>query len=142
MEQRDIPRILEIERASFLTPWTEGMFRSQIRFKDHAINIVLVDGGALIGYAAAWIVYDEIHLLSIAVEPEKRRQGLGREMLESLMATGKAGGGERVILEVREGNGAARSFYRAFGFCEVGKRRGYYSDTGEDAVIMECRLVD
>jgi ribosomal-protein-alanine N-acetyltransferase len=142
MEARDIPRILEIERASFITPWTGAMFRMQLKFRDRALNIVLVDDGALVGYAAALIAYDEIHLLSVAVEPVRRRQGLGREIIDAVMAAGRARGSERVILEVREGNTAARSFYRVLGFREIGRRRGYYSDTGEDAILMERLFTD
>ena len=142
MELRDIPRILEIERVSFLTPWTEGMFRSQLRFKDRSINLVAVESEAIAGYAAAWIAYDEIHLLSIAVDPAMRRGGIGSEILRAVIASGGAQGGRSVILEVREGNTAARSFYRKHGFLEIGRRGRYYSDTGEDAILMEHLFVE
>jgi ribosomal-protein-alanine N-acetyltransferase len=142
MEPGDIPRILEIENASFPTPWTEGMFRSQLRFEDRSINLVLTEGGLILGYLAAWLAYDEIHLLSIAVDPGRRRGGLGSEILAAAVAAGKARGAERIILEVREGNVAARSFYLLHGFREVGARRRYYSDTGENAVVMEHVFAD
>ena len=137
MGESDIARVMEIERASFITPWTEGMFRSQLRFKDVAINLVLVEEETIIGYAAAWIAYDEIHLLSIAVVPERRRHGFGDTILDAVMKRGTVRGAARVILEVREGNAAARAFYLTRGFLEIGKRRRYYSDTGEDAIVME-----
>jgi ribosomal-protein-alanine N-acetyltransferase len=137
MGERDISGVMEIERASFRTPWTEGMFRSQLGFGDRSINLVLIEGKALIAYAAAWVAYDEVHLLSIAVVPERRRRGFGSEMLRAVVARGIACGAERVILEVREGNAAARAFYRTHGFAEIGRRRRYYSDTGEDAIVME-----
>ena len=137
MEERDIAPVMEIERASFVTPWTEGMFRSQLRFKDDAINLVLIDQGTIIGYAAAWLAYDEIHLLSIAVAPERRRRGFGDLILDAVMKRGRSRGAERVILEVRDRNTAARTFYLTRGFREIGKRRRYYSDTGEDAIVME-----
>jgi ribosomal-protein-alanine N-acetyltransferase len=137
MDERDIASVMEIECASFLTPWTEGMFRSQLRFEDDAINLVLVEEEAIIGYAAAWLAYDEIHLLSIAVAPERRRRGFGDLILNAVIGRGRARGAERVILEVREGNTAARTFYLTRGFREIGKRRRYYSDTGEDAIVME-----
>ena len=137
MGESDIARVMEIERASFITPWTEGMFRSQLRFKDDAINIVLAEEETIIGYAAAWIAYDEIHLLSIAVVPERRRHGFGDTILNAVMKQGKVRGAARVVLEVREGNAAARTFYLTRGFLEIGKRRRYYSDTGEDAIVME-----
>ncbi len=133
----DIPPVMEIERSSFITPWTEGMFRSQLKFRDHAINLVLVEDGTVAGYAAAWIAYDEIHLLSIAVVPAARRRGLGGGILGAVMERGSARGAARAILEVREGNAAARAFYRMHGFVDIGTRRRYYSDTDEDAIIME-----
>ena len=138
----DIPPVMEIERASFITPWTEGLFRSQLRFRDHAINLVLVEDGTVVGYAAAWIAYDEIHLLSIAVDPAMRRRGLGGEILRAVLERGKTRGAVRVVLEVREGNAAARAFYRMHGFVEIGIRRRYYSDTDEDAIVMEYLLLD
>jgi [ribosomal protein S18]-alanine N-acetyltransferase len=137
MTAGDIPPVMVIERSSFITPWTEGMFRSQLRFRDRAINLVLVENGTVAGYAAAWIAYDEIHLLSIAVAPAARRRGLGGEILGAVLERGKARGAVRAILEVREGNAAARAFYRMHGFIDIGTRRRYYSDTGEDAIIME-----
>lgn len=137
MDERDIPRVMEIERLSFITPWTEGMFRSQLASGDRTINLLLVDGEELIGYAAAWIAYDEIHLLSIAVGPATRRRGFGAEILREVVERGRARGAERVILEVREGNAAARAFYGKHGFVMIGVRRRYYSDTGEDAIVME-----
>lgn len=140
MTADDIAPVMEIERASFVTPWTEGMFRSQIRFRDQTINLVLVSGEAVAGYAAAWVACDELHLLSIAVDPARRRGGLGSAMLRAVMERGSARGAARVMLEVREGNAAARAFYRKHGFVDVGTRRRYYSDTDEDAIIMEYRF--
>lgn len=137
MTAGDMPPVMEIERSCFITPWTEGMFRSQLRFRDQAINLVLVEEGIVVGYAAAWIAYDEIHLLSIAVAPAARRRGLGGEILGAVMDRGRARSADRVILEVREGNAAARAFYRVHGFVDIGMRRRYYSDTDEDAIIME-----
>jgi len=137
MTAGDIPSVMEIERSSFITPWTEGMFRSQLGFADHAINLVLVEDGAVAGYAAAWIAYDELHLLSIAVVPAARRRGVGSEILRALIERGSARGVVRAILEVREGNAAARAFYRRHGFVDIGTRRRYYSDTDEDAIVME-----
>jgi [ribosomal protein S18]-alanine N-acetyltransferase len=140
MRRRDIPAIMEIEQASFITPWTEGMFSSHLKFRDRAINLVLLEGEMIVGYAAAWLAADEIHLLSIAVAPEKRTRGFGDELLRAVMENGRARGGVRVILEVREGNETARRFYRAHDFSEIGRRRAYYSDTGEDAIVMELVL--
>jgi ribosomal-protein-alanine N-acetyltransferase len=140
MREEDIPGVLRVERVSFPTPWTEWMFLSQIKIADISVNLVLVEESGIAGYAVAWVAYDEIHLLSIAVEPEKRRRKYGRAILEEIIARGRAKGGTHVILEVREGNGAAREFYGVMGFREIGRRRGYYIDSGEDAYVMELVL--
>ncbi len=136
MRETDLPGVLEIEHASFPSPWTEWMFRSQLSLDNIALNLVLVSEEEIIGYAANWIVEDEIHLLSIAVMPEKRRQGYGRRILDAVIERGKSKGGCQVILEVREGNEGAQKFYEQYGFHHIGKRRGYYIDTGEDAIVM------
>lgn len=142
MRAGDVPSVMEIENVSFITPWTEGMFASQLGFGDRAINLVLHERESLVGYAAAIVAYDEVHLLSIAVAPARRRLGYGGELLRALLERGKARGAVRVLLEVRDGNASARAFYRTHGFVEIGRRRGYYSDTDEDAIVMECVFVE
>jgi ribosomal-protein-alanine N-acetyltransferase len=140
MREEDIPGILRLEHLSFPTPWTEWMFLSQLKIADLSVNLVLVDGSGVAAYAVAWVVHDEIHLLSIAVTPAKRRRKYGRAILEEVIARGRMRGGTHVILEVREGNEAARDFYRTMGFHKIGRRRRYYIDTGEDAYVMELVL--
>ncbi len=140
MGRSDIRSILVIERDSFPTPWTEWMFESQLGFKGVSINIVLETEAGISGYAIAWVAYDEIHLLSIAVAPEDRRRGYGRALLEGIIERGAARGGSLVVLEVREGNDPARNFYDGMGFKVIGKRRKYYIDTGEDAFVMALPL--
>lgn len=140
MQKADIPAILVLERRSFPTPWTEWMFESHLKFTGVSVNLVLVAGKGVTGYAIAWLAQDEIHLLSIAVGPEHRRLGYGRALLEELIRRGRARGGSLVILEVREGNDPARNFYTNMGFQIIGKRRKYYIDTGEDAFVMALVL--
>ena len=140
MRASDIPSILGIERRSFPTPWTEWMFESQLGFKGVSINIVLEAEDRISGYAIAWVAYDEIHLLSIAVAPEDRRRGYGRALLEEIIERGGTRGGSLVVLEVREGNDPARTFYENMGFRVIGKRKKYYIDTGEDAFVMALQL--
>ena len=140
MQGTDIGAILEIERSSFPTPWTEWMFESNLRFRGISVNLVLEAEGGMAGYAIAWVAQDEIHLLSIAVGPEHRRRGYGRALLEEVIRRGEEKGGTIIVLEVREGNEPARAFYVGMGFSVIGKRRKYYIDTGEDAFVMALKL--
>lgn len=140
MAEADIPDLLEIERASFKAPWSDSMFRSQLNLGEIAINHVLEIDGSLGGYIAAWIAFDEIHILSIAVTPRQRRKGYAKKILEAAIERGRSMGGKRVVLEVRAGNVAARNFYGKFGFKIIGERKRYYSETREDAVVMELDL--
>ncbi|HUV37549.1 MAG TPA: ribosomal protein S18-alanine N-acetyltransferase [Patescibacteria group bacterium] len=137
MAKRDLPRVMEIERASFPTPWTVQMFRQQLLIGDIAVNLVTEAVGKVVGYAVSWLAFDEIHLLSIAVAPSERRRGYAGGLLDEVIRRGVKMGASTVILEVRMGNTAAQEFYAGHGFTVIGTRRRYYADTGEDAIVME-----
>ncbi len=92
--------------------------------------------GPLLGFIGAHLLGDEIYVTNMAVTPDFRRRGLGSALLIECVHLGLKKGARWLTLEVRETNRDAREFYRFFGFRELGLRRGYYSDTGEDAVIM------
>jgi ribosomal-protein-alanine N-acetyltransferase len=85
-------------------------------------------------------VADEVHVTNLAVRPASRGEGVGRLLLGTLLARQRALGARRAFLEVRPGNTEARRLYAGLGFREVGRRRGYYVDTGEDALLLEARL--
>ena len=140
MNEDDLPGVLRLEKVSFPTPWTELMFLAQLGYGDLAVNLVLLDGGEIAGYTTALTVSGEIHLLSIAVLPGRRRRGYGRALLDDVIERGVARGGTRIFLEVREGNAGAIAFYSEAGFRLFGKRKGYYADTGDDALVMELEL--
>lgn len=97
-------------------------------------------GGPLLGYALGWWVIDELELLAVGVLPEARRRGVGRRLLEHVLATTRANGGRRVLLEVARSNTAARRLYESAGFALLDVRRGYYGATGDDALVMERLL--
>jgi len=137
MEEADLPGVLSIERSSFPKPWTEYMFLCQLELGDIAVNLVAMDGGEVTGYAAAWVAADEIHLLSIAVRPERRRKGCAEALLRNVIQRGREKGGRCMILEVRVSNAPAKRFYDKHGFGVIGTRKGYYRETGEDAIVME-----
>ena len=116
MTESDIPRLLDIENSCFPVPWNGAMFISHLGLGDIGINLVLREEGTIMGYAAAWVGAGEIHLLSIAILPEKRGAGLAGRLLDEVIERGKAKGGGRVLLEVRIGNTAARRFTRSTDF--------------------------
>ncbi|MBW1681126.1 MAG: ribosomal protein S18-alanine N-acetyltransferase [Deltaproteobacteria bacterium] len=127
--------ILAIERVSFPTPWSLHAFAEELR-RPVANLWVLVRGGAVAGYVCFWRFDRELHLMNIAVHPGLRGKGLGRHLLDRLMAAARDGGVETVWLEVRPSNTVALAMYRTAGFAEIGRRKAYYRDTREDAIVM------
>jgi ribosomal-protein-alanine N-acetyltransferase len=97
-------------------------------------------GGPPVAFLLAWSVADELHLLELASHPERRRRGFARSLLHALLSYARAEHKRLVLLEVRRSNLAATSLYESFGFETTGVRRGYYSDTGEDALEMRITL--
>lgn len=138
-EEGDLTEILEIEEFSFPTPWSAGLFRSEMA---NPLSRVLVGkkGAAVAGYIVSWRVADEIHIHSIAVRREKRRCGIASRLLSRVIGEGRLEGARLVTLEVRRSNLAAQKLYGRFGLTVRGVRRGYYTDTGEDALILSADL--
>ena len=139
MKKEDLPEILAIERLSFPTPWTEGMFLDELR-TEHAQCLVVkieTDGKAMIvAYIIFWLVADEVHLHNLAVRSEFRRQGLAHNLMNLMKGIAAQAGIKRQTLEVRETNLGAINLYRKCGFVVKGKRPQYYTDTREDALVM------
>ncbi len=140
MTAADLPSVLAIERESFTSPWTEANFRHELEGNPLAWNLVVRVGGKVVAFACAYIVADELMINDFAVASSRRRLGLGRALLSHLTDGARVRGCRRATLEVRPGNGAARELYEGFGFSIVGRRLGYYADTGEDALLMTCAL--
>ena len=99
------------------------------------------DRGAIAGFAGLWLQFDQAHVVTVAVEPAMQRNGIGSLLVLSLFNVAEEAGMEDATLEVRTSNVAARSLYRGFGFFEVGVRKKYYLDNGEDAVIMTTEAI-
>lgn len=136
MGEGDVEQVAEIERRSYVTPWSPHAFLSEIRDNSYAHYIVARAGGQVIGYAGMWLIFDEAHITNIAVHPDHRSRGVGNCLLTELERLARERGILRMTLEVRPSNPAAQALYAKHGFEPRGRRRGYYSDTGEDAVIM------
>jgi ribosomal-protein-alanine N-acetyltransferase len=128
---------MAVEGASFSSPWSRALFEEEIgrRFSD-AIVAVEDPGGAVAGYAVCWTLGGESHLLNIAVRPDARQRGIGRSLLRECIRRSARAGGRRIVLEVRAGNHPAIRLYRRNGFRPAGIRKGYYTDTGEDAIVF------
>ena len=129
----DLPSVLAIERRSFQTPWSLAMFVLELS-KPSGICLGIADQRGLVGYLVCSRYADVWHLMNIAVAPERRREGVARELMENLFDA--AGPTARFTLEVRTSNRAAIGMYERFGFRAAGHRRRYYHDNGEDALIM------
>jgi [ribosomal protein S18]-alanine N-acetyltransferase len=129
----DLPRVLGIERRAFPTPWSLAMFVLELS-KPSGICLAAIQAPALVGYLVC-ARYDEIyHLMNIAVDPDRHRQGVARTLLEAMLERG--GDDANYTLEVRVSNAPAIALYERYDFRSVGTRRRYYSDNGEDALIM------
>jgi ribosomal-protein-alanine N-acetyltransferase len=141
MALEDIPVVADLDRRSFSLPWSARAFAHEVTDNDHArCWVAEVKEGdrspVLAGIAVVWLIVDEAHIATIAVEPQMRGQGIGRAMMETLLADARSQGMLSVTLEVRRSNLAARSLYQRFGFEEVGVRIRYYKDNFEDALIL------
>ncbi|MEW6720670.1 MAG: ribosomal protein S18-alanine N-acetyltransferase [Thermodesulfobacteriota bacterium] len=138
----DLDGVMAIEEASFPTPWSRGMFAEDI---DRPFSRPFVAEGApgeILGYAVCWNVAGESHLLNIAVHPHFRGQGVGEALVRECIRRGALAGSERIHLEVRAGNEEAQRLYGRLGFAFQGIRRGYYTDTGEDALLLSREIRD
>ena len=136
MRMGDIPAVHEIERASFSEPWPEHALRQELNGNRLARYLVAERDRRIVGYAGVWMMVDDAHITTFGVLPDARRTGVGRRMLVAVADMALELGAVRLTLEVRPSNGPARQLYGRFGFVEAGRRPRYYSDDGEDALIM------
>ena len=136
----DLDEVLAIEKASFHTPWSRGAFRYELTQNRVARSIVIRCGRELMGYLCLWEIGHEIHITNLAVHPRFRRRGAARALLGFILEDAHEKRVELVFLEVRPTNVEARTLYESLGFHVIGRRKGYYFDTGEDALVMEARL--
>jgi ribosomal-protein-alanine N-acetyltransferase len=133
----DLEAVLEIENASFPTPWSRNAFLQELLENDRAIYLVARDElERIAGYIGMWVVFDEGHITNLATHPAFRRSGVGRALLTAMLQSGRERGVRYMTLEVRRSNLAAQQLYQKAGFAQMGVRRQYYLDNKEDALIM------
>ena len=140
MRASDLDAVIEIERVSFPSPWGREHFLHEIRTNPHAFNPVVRDAGRVVAYACTWILAGSLEVNNIAVDPAHRRRGHARALLVRALARARGLHCERAVLEVRPSNESAKRLYASFGFRVVGRRKKYYEDNGEDAILMALAL--
>ena len=130
----DLPQIIAVERRAFPTPWSLAMFVLELS-KPAGVCLAALRGGEMLGYLIC-SRYDTVwHIMNVAVDPARRREGIATAMFADLLRR-IDGHSARFTLEVRESNFGAIELYKRFGFAPAGRRRRYYQDNGEDAVVM------
>jgi [ribosomal protein S18]-alanine N-acetyltransferase len=139
MDSSDLTDILAIERASFAFPWSASFFVQELKVDCARSQLAVVDG-KVAGYVIYWLLPREIDIHNLAVAPAHRRRGIGRALLNAVIGDALRENVTRVTLEVRKSNEAAQRLYHSLGFMAHGVRKGYYSDDGEDALVMGLEL--
>lgn len=135
-----MPAVHALERAVFSDPWSARDFRECITSDVEFLVAEAAGGGDVTGYVVAHDAADEGEILNLAVVPARHRSGIGRALVERVLADLAARGARRVFLEVRESNAGARALYAALGFREVGRRPRYYRRPIEDAVVLRAAI--
>lgn len=133
---RDLDRVCEIEEEVFPMPWSRSSFESEVEDASTAFHWVAERNGELVGYIVSWLVEDELHIGNLAVAPGLRRRGIGRALLSHCLGRAIERGLAHATLEVRASNVPAMTLYETAGFRPVAIRKRYYSDSGEDAIVM------
>jgi tRNA threonylcarbamoyl adenosine modification protein YeaZ/ribosomal-protein-alanine acetyltransferase len=137
----DLPAVAALQQRTFTNPWATDALRWEMEHTDVARLYVARADGAIIGYCACWLVFDELHVNSLAVDAAWRRRGVARAIWARVVAEAAATGARSATLEVRRSNDAARALYEALGFKVEGVRRDYYQNPREDALILWHRDV-
>ena len=135
----DIDDVMAIEIVAFASPWSRQFFLEELKAA-HARSILCQMEGKPVGYVIYWELPGELDIHNVAVHPRYRRQGVARAMLGDVIESATKRGFRRMTLEVRRSNDAAQTLYHSLGFEVCGLRKGYYSDNGEDAWLMERKL--
>lgn len=139
MQRHHILEILEIERLSFSTPWSEASFYNET-YNPNSLSYTAELESNVVGYICVRHIADEAHILNLAVRPDMRRQGIARALVLKALEELSETQCKTVYLEVRASNYQARALYESFGFKVVGIRKSYYEFPKEDAVVMAFSL--
>ena len=133
----DLDAVAALEAETFTNPWTRDMLALELRRSDLArVYVLRTSGRRVIAFCACWVIVDELHINTVAVDPATRRQGLATLLLDHVLADAAAAGACNATLEVRRSNEPALRLYRGLGFAVEGVRPGYYREPEEDALIL------
>ena len=132
----DLDAVLEIETASFTSPWTREMYLAELQNVGVSFCYLARESGTVLGFCSFWRVVDELHINNLAVAEPYRRRGIGTALLDYVLNEGARMGARRATLEVRRSNDAARHLYERLGFSAAGVRPAYYTNPVEDALVL------
>src|SRR5512146_2810403 len=136
MVAADVPHVVRIERASFNTTWPADAFYNELTTNKMAHYFVGRVGDEIVAYGGIWVIFEDSHITTIAVDPRHRGRKYGEILLLRLIEEAIERGAAWMTLEVRESNVGAQQLYRKYGFTTVTIRKGYYSDNNENALVM------
>jgi ribosomal-protein-alanine N-acetyltransferase len=139
MTEEDIEEIARLEKLCFSDPWVKENFREELRHR-FSVPLVVKSGPTIIGYMCLWHIDDQIEIANFAVSPDFRGRGVGRRMMAEVLREADQRGCTNLILSVRESNLPAIGLYTSHGFVEIHRRKGYYREPAEDAIIMVKKL--
>ena len=145
MVAEDLPAVLAIEQVAFRHPWSPELVKRELT---HEWSTILLaeeldprsGGMRLLGFSIFWVVHDELHVLNVATSPDHRRRGVGRSLMDATLCWAREKKCKLATLELRKSNEAALQLYKSLSFKQVGVRRKYYVDEGEDAIVMVLDL--
>ena len=136
MRLEDIEHVSRLERRCYTLPWSSSAYVTEVGNPSAYYTVATERDNTILGYAGMWVIMDELHITTIAVDPVQRGRKIGERLLMDLTEEGIARGADRATLEVRERNTVAHNLYLKYGFEDVAVRKNYYSDNGENALIM------
>jgi ribosomal-protein-alanine N-acetyltransferase len=142
MRRRHLRAVMRIEQQVYPRPWSHSLFVSELALRSTRAYVVARVGREIVGYAGLMMSLSDGHVTTIAVDPAWHRNHVGTRLLLALAREGVERGATALTLEARLSNKPAQDMYRRFGFVPVGVRKGYYADTGEDALVMWAYEVD
>jgi ribosomal-protein-alanine N-acetyltransferase len=136
MTLEDVPTVLVLDQISFSLPWPERSFRFELTENTASRCWVAEVDGRIVGMVVGWLLVDEMHIATIATHPDYRRQGIASKLLLHTLWKSMDEGALTSFLEVRESNLTAQEMYLKFGYEKTGRRKRYYRDNDEDAILM------